>query len=79
MLCSNLFLNKVGIAPFSIASLFAFFKEDLKSMKLDENPFKFRGYAKIMGYLSLFRNVIDEIAWQRTGHFATLTPADWCP
>ena len=47
------------MALFSIASLFIFFKEDIESMKRDENHFRLWGYAKINGFLGLFSNGMD--------------------
>ena len=43
----------------SIASLFIFLEEDIESIKRWGNPFRFRDYANINGYLSLLRNKMD--------------------
>ena len=41
--------KKEGMALFSIASLFISSKEEIKSIKLGENPFKFQDYGKMDG------------------------------
>ena len=51
LLYLKLFLNKVRMAPFSIASLFIVFQESIRSMNRGENPFKFLDCAKINGFL----------------------------
>ena len=50
------------MAPFSIASLSIFFKEDSKDIKRAENHLKFRDYAKINDFLRLFGNGMDGFA-----------------
>ena len=54
-----LFLNLVEMASFSIASLFIFLEEDIENIKGCENYYRFWDYAKMNGFLSLFRNGMD--------------------